>query len=371
MENRKILFVISLVESSLAFEWFFRELSKTEIQFEIVFLNAKEPGIAKYCRRLNIKVYCFKYSGKKDFPLCFIRLCWLLFSKRIKTVHAHLFDASLMAIMAAKIGGVPNRIHTRHHASQHHLYNQHAVKYDHLINKHSTHIVAISEGIKNILLENEKVPAQKITVVHHGFDLNYFEEVNVERINYLKKKYDLGNANPTVGVISRWTHWKGIQYIIPAFRKLRQEFPLAILLLANAKGEYEKEIEELLTSLPFDSYRKIVFEVDTPALYHLMDVFVHVPIDDHSEAFGQVYVEALAAGVPSVFTLSGIANEFVYNRANAIVVPYQNAAAITSAISEILSNSNLKQSLIANGKKDVAVHFDIIKMINKMKTIYE
>ncbi len=371
MKTEKILFVISLVDRSLAFEWFFRELAKTNSDFEIVFLHPQEPALAMFCKTLDVNVHWFRYRNKLDAPICFFKLCRLMISDKITLVHAHLFDASLITIAAAKFCGIRKRIHTRHHASQHHQYNPHAVKYDRFINRQSTHIVAISEGIKNILIDKEKVPAEKITVVHHGFDLKYFENANQERIDALRKKYSFKDSSPIIGVISRWTHWKGIQYIIPAFKSLLENYPSAVLLLANANGEFVNEIENHLTNLPEDRYRKIVFEEDTPALYHLMNVFVHVPIDDHSEAFGQVYVEALAAGIPSVFTLSGIANEFVRDQHNAVVVPYQNAIVITEAIEEILNNEKLKRELISNGKNDVTKLFDIELMVNKMKRIYE
>ena len=371
MKNKKILFVISLVEQSLAFEWFFRELTKSGTHYQIVFLHPHEPALAKFCKTLNVPVKWIRYRNKFDAPLAFIRIWKLIFKEKITLLHAHLFDACLIALPVAKLAGIRHRIHTRHHASQHHLYNPHAVKYDRFINHQSTHIIAISEGIKKILIEKENVAAEKVTVVHHGFDLNYFENVNSERVNVLKKKYSLANSYPVIGVISRWTHWKGIQFIIPAFKIIIEKYPSAVLLLANAKGEYVNEIESMLKVLPTNSYRQIIFEEDTPALYHLMNVFVHVPIDDHSEAFGQVYVEALAAGIPSVFTLSGIANEFIRDHFNALTVPYQNSTAIAEAIIKILNEDQLKNDLTANGKKDVAQLFDCRMMVAKMNDIYE
>lgn len=371
LKTKKLLFVISLVEQSLAFEWFFRELVQTKTEFEVAFLHPQQPALARYCESLNIPVHFIRYKNKSGIPAALIKLWWLMVSRRIHIVHAHLFDASLIALAAAWVARIRQRIHTRHHASQHHMYNPHAIKYDRFINQLSTHIVAISENIKNILVVKEHVPPAKITVVQHGFDLKYFENVGAERVLALSKKYAMEGSNSVIGVVSRFTHWKGIQYIIPAFAALLEQFPTAVLLLANAKGDYEKEIEMLLNSLPKESYRKIIFEPDTPALYHLMNVFVHVPVDEHSEAFGQVYVEALAAGIPSVFTLSGIASEFVHDRKQALIVPYHQSGAITHAIIEILSNLQLNQDLVMSGKKEVAKFFDIQQMVDKMKKIYE
>ena len=371
MKDKKIVFVISLVERSLAFEWFFSELIKTLPDIEIIFLNPVKPPLAIYCESVSIKTHWIGYDGKRNFFSSLIKVWKIIINKRIDIVHCHLFDASLIGIIAARLAGIKRRIHTRHHASQHHLYNPHAVKYDRLINRNSSHIVAISEGIKKILIEKENVEVQKISVVHHGFNLSYFENVNVDRINKLKEKYNLKNVFPVIGVISRWTHWKGIQYILPAFKKLREKYADAVLLLANAKGEYSNEIKNLLSDFTSSEFRAIEFENDIPALYHSMNVFVHTPIDDHSEAFGQVYVEALAAGVPSVFTLSGVANEFIRDHYNALVVPWRDADAIEKAIREILADETLAKKINENGKRSVTEHFDISAMVEKMKAVYE
>jgi glycosyltransferase involved in cell wall biosynthesis len=98
---------------------------------------------------------------------------------------------------------------------------------------------------------------------------------------------------------------------------------------------------------------------------------VHVPIDECAEAFGQTYVEALAAGIPSVFTLSGIAREFIENEKNALVVPYKNANAIQTSIERLLENKQLRNNLVEQGKKDVYASFVIDKMMNSLFSLYE
>src|SRR5256885_4070776 len=55
--------------------------------------------------------------------------------------------------------------------------------------------------------------------------------------------------------------------------------------------------------------RSTLFPYTTLFRSKLLDVFVHAPIAPQVEAFGQVYVEAMAAGVPSVITRAGIRSE--------------------------------------------------------------
>lgn len=142
-------------------------------------------------------------------------------------------------------------------------------------------------------------------------------------------------------------------------------------MLANCSGNYSKEIQQLLHVLPTSSYVEIDFEQNQRALYQLFDIFIHVPISPTIEAFGQTYVEALAARATSIFTLSGIANEFVVNEENAIVVPYKDSNAIYKSILHVLKNNSLAKKLSENGLLAVKEKFEFDKMMISLEYIYD
>ena len=100
-----------------------------------------------------------------------------------------------------------------------------------------------------------------------------------------------------------------------------------------------------------------------------MNIYVHVPIDLHVEAFGQTYVEALAAGVPSVFTLSGIARDFVVHKKNAFVVPPKDEGAIFKGVEYLLTHQDQSASLILEGKSSVK-RFALNEMTERLKKLY-
>jgi glycosyltransferase involved in cell wall biosynthesis len=371
VKSSSTIYVISLVEKSLAMEFFFTELLKRNLDFQIVFLNPKAPPIMSILEDKGANVKWIKYAGKKNIPKTFIKLFLMLKSIKPLVLHAHLFDASIISLPIALLLNIKKRIHTRHHSSHHHLYFPHAVKYDRFINFCSTEIFAISDNVKKVLIEKEHVQNKKVKVVHHGFDFSYFNDVSILRIKDIKVRYNLENYGPIVGVISRFTHWKGVQYIIDAFQMFVEKSPKAILVLANAKGDYEKEILHKLKNVPVENYRLINFEADSPALFKSFDVFVHTPIDFHSEAFGQVYIEALMAKVPSVFTLSGIANEFVVHRKNALVVDYMNPLAIYDSLLQIFDDHDETKIMIQQGYDDVLAVFNVTKMVDNSISSYE
>jgi glycosyltransferase involved in cell wall biosynthesis len=366
-----LTYIVSNINKSLAFEWIATYIDKNKYQLNFILLNPGDSELEKYLVQNNIKVERVKYSSKTDLLSAIFKCFRILRRNNTKIVHTHLFNANMIGLTAAWLARVPKRIYTRHHSDYHHRYYPGAVKFDRYANHLSTDIIAISEVVKKILTTLENVPENKIHLIHHGFKLENFSNISAERMNALKKQYKKDNEYPVIGVISRYIELKGIQYIIPAFSKLLESYPDALLILANANGEYKNEIQTLLKKLPSKNYIEISFEADIFSLYTLFDVFIHTPIAPEVEAFGQTYVEALASGIPSIFTLSGIAHEFIKDHHNALIVPYQNSDAILTSINSILEDKILSKKLIENGKNDVRTMFELKKMILSLEKLYE
>ncbi len=369
--KKNIAYIISSINKSIAFEWIVNHIDTSKFNLTFILLNDIYSPFEDFLLKKNIPTFRINYNEKKDIPSAIFNTIKLLKSNKIEIVHCHLFEACLVGLTAAKLVGIKKRIHTRHNATIHHDYFPKAVKYDKFINYLSTDIIAISENVKNILIEMEHVNPKKIYIIHHGFDFNDFENISQKRIKILEQKYTLKKCDtPIIGVISRYIHWKGIQYIIPAFIEFQKKFPEAHFIFANASGPYDDEIKKLLTQLPSKSYTEIKFEQDIATLYKLFDCFVHTPIDKKSEAFGQTYIEAMAAGVPCIVTKSGIANEYIENKKNAIVVPFKDSNSIYKALNLLFSDNELKENLILNAKNDVKERFGIEKMIQKLEELY-
>lgn len=367
-----LVYIISRVSHSLLFEWTATMLDRKKYRLVVILMHDKDSRFEQFLRREGFTVYRIPYQTKYEVPKAVLRIRRILKKEKAEIVHTHLFEAGLAGMMAARLAGVKKRIHTRHDATIHLHYHPKAVKYDKAINRMASTIIAVTNNVKSILIEMEGADASKIEVVRHRFKLEEFEIVSDERVMSLREKYFKSSAPfPVIGVVSRFIEWKGIQYIIPAFEKVLNEFPNAKLLLANAQGPYSAHLIAMLNKLPKDSYQLVEFEHDIVALYRLFDIFVHVPVSIESEAFGQVYVEAVAAGVPSVITQSGIAPDFVTHEQEALVVPYRNSDAIANAILRYCNDKTLRTSISERAKKEVHAQFRIADMIKELEAIYD
>lgn len=217
---------------------------------------------------------------------------------------------------------------------------------------------------------DEGVHTDRIELIHHGFDLDAFNNVSERRIQRIAEQYGIRPKGPVIGASARFFPIKGVQHIIEAFHRLLSAYPKAQLVLANARGELA-EVRAGLSRLPPGSHLEIPYEMDNFALYRLFDVFVHVPVSGWVEGFGQVYVEAMAAGIPSVFTKAGIAHELLRHGENAWVVDYEAPDQIHKALLALLADPALCSRISRQARADVEQEFGLDQHASRLASFYD
>lgn len=366
----KVCHILSDVDQSHLIETTGEVMDKDRYEIAFVFMGTKKPQLLDFFRGRGYEAEFFEFGGRRELPQAVWKLRPILRRLRPHIVHTHLVEASLAGLTAAATLGIGRRVHTRHHGTESHFYYPHGVYYDKVINRLSRKIVAISRVVAENLTGRERVPAEKVVSIPHGFELEKFA-ADDERARAVRERYGLEGRYPVVGSISRFIHWKGVQHTIPAFRSLLGEYPRAKLVLANATGPYSREIKALLAeNLDERSYVTVEFERDVFALYRAFDAFVHAPVNRDFEAFGQVYVEALAMGVPSVFTLAGVANDFIRDGENALVVPHSDSESIARSLRLVLRDEELRRKIVARGREDVWRLFHARRFGSQLDALY-
>jgi glycosyltransferase involved in cell wall biosynthesis len=349
-----------------------RGTDRTRFDVSFILLNRDTPPLAPLLESLGIAWIHIPFRRRAHIPAAIFAIWRYCREVKPHIVHTHFMNACLAGLTAAALARVPVRIHTRHHAGPFPWRQRRPWQelYDFYNNALSTTIIAPSAAVRTVLTGRNHVRPDKVTVLHHGFDLDAFEHVSDDRVRALRDRYGIGDAHPVVGVLSRYEETKGIQYILPAFEQLLKTYPDALLLLAPARGKYAAQLAPLISRIPPRNRREIGFEDDVVALYKVFDVFVHVPTGVAMEGFGQVYIESMAAGVPSVITRAGIAHELARDRENAIVVRHCDSDAINRGLRDVLEDGELRGAIIRNGRRDARA-FTARAMLDGLEAIYE
>lgn len=366
----KICYIISDIDKAVYFEQTALALRNNGLDVAYILINCTNKHLHLFLTENGFDVFTIE-AGQLIKSRKAIQECKAILKQRTpKIVHCHLAQANWIGLWAARLAKIPTRVYTRHSGVPLQLNWKEKV-IDRIQNRLATRIISISKNIDD-LLKKQGVDEKKRCIIHHGFQIERFTHPDSTETNRIKNQYNPKNQSPNIGVIARWMEWKGIHYVIDAFSTLLNEYPQARLYLfgASDNADFSEEIQKKLQQIPARNYCIVPFEQNVYDLYQLFDVYVHVPVNPHCEAFGQTYVEALAAGIPSVFTLSGVAREFVKHEENALVVPFENSQAIFESIVRMIREPKFAETLSERGKKDVKHLFDFQTATQKLVDLY-
>lgn len=163
---------------------------------------------------------------------------------------------------------------------------------------------------------------------------------------------------------------KGMINLVEAFARVSSNMPKARLLIGvgRASSNLKKEFEDSLRMLM--GYIKInqiedktvvkMFELDEmPNIYRGSDVLV-LPAEKN-ETLGQIFIEAMACGVPVIGAKTGGMPEIIDDEFNGYLVQPNDPIILAQKIEVILTDSTLRNYFISNGIKTVESKFTAAK----------
>lgn len=210
------------------------------------------------------------------------------------------------------------------------------------------HVVAISENTKKDIIELCGVSPEKVSVIYSGLGEEFRvvdgSDVNLKKI---KDKYIL--PDKFILYLGTLEPRKNIEGLIMAYKQFRDKGGdrECKLVIAGARGWKTKKIFKTQQDSGYQNDIKFIDYVDRDDrvyLYNLASVFVY---PSFYEGFGFPPLEAMACGVPTVTSMASSLSEAV-DDASIMIDPY-NISDITSSIEVILSDSDVRNSLIAKG----------------------
>jgi phosphatidylinositol alpha-mannosyltransferase len=158
-------------------------------------------------------------------------------------------------------------------------------------------------------------------------------------------------AVPRILFVGRLDKRKGLDVLLRAFPRVRQDFPDARLTVVG-KGPTELESRLLAQGLGIaDSvdFKGFAPVDELPSYYAGADVFCSPALG--GEAFGIVLLEAMACGTPVVASDITGYNEVVQNEENGLLCPPNDPVALAAALIRLLSQPDLRAKLGAAGLK--------------------
>ena len=326
--SKRILAVISDIHSSPQYVSIFKEIIKSGADIHIFVSPVSNSTFVQNLLENSIPFQEINLSTNSNCIKQLMRIFFYIRKNRIEIVYSSGQWATIVTTIAARLANRKKIIFTRHYSDFHHKRGmKHWIYIDRLIAKLATRIIAVSKNVAVLMTDLEKIDCKKIEVIYNSIDFDTF---------YTVRNQEKSNETLIIGVVSRLVSLKGINFTIKAFKEFLLIKPNAKLILIGGNSSESHNIFEELASIPSSNVELIEHTANMKNWYSKFDVFVHVPVSRNAEAFGLVYLEALAAGVPCIFTKSGILNEVDIFNDYFIAVDFENYEQIYKSLVSLL-----------------------------------
>jgi glycosyltransferase involved in cell wall biosynthesis len=303
-------------------------------------------------------------SNIKYLPLRVLSLIWQLRRYNFDIIQTHLFLSGIIGLAFGRLFSKPV-IHTRHHLDENwQLGTRLHVFLDQISMKFSKHVVTFSQATKDWIVEREKVPAEKVTVINQGFD---FSSLQPSKPEVEKSARDLDFQNETFNIIciSRYLEVKGQKTLVDAVDLLTRsknsvysdkDIRVAFIGLGDA-GWLVKYIKAKGQENRMTCYAA---RTDVPACIAAADLVCHPSMAD---SFSQLIIEAQAVGTPIIASRIAGAPEQILEGVTGIIVNPGDSKELANAIFIMKTDQVSAKKMGVAAKAHVRQMFSLERMI--------
>lgn len=314
--------------------------------------------------------------GRSIHPLNDVVALWKLYrlirKGRYHIVHTHSSKAGVLGRIAAWLAGTPFVVHTLH-SLVFHDYQPWAVNRLWRIVKKicapmTDHFISVSDIISQKAIEAGIAPAERFSTIYSGMELDWFLKADADP-RAIREEFGIPDDALVVGKIARLFPLKGHDQLLDAAPAIVKQHPKVRFFLIG-DGILQDHLRSRARSLGIlDNFvfAGLIPRERIPEMLSAMDVLVHTSL---REGLARALPQALAMGKPCVsFDIDGAPEVVIPNQTGYLVKP-GDAAGLARAISELLSDPDLRRRMGEAGRRRVDPAFRAETMVEQIAAEY-
>ncbi len=313
-----------------------------------------------------------KVSPIKD-GLALLSLIRLFRTKKFDIVHSVSPKAGILAMLAARICGVPNRIHTftgQVWVTRRGLKRWLLKQMDRLLAGMTTIALVDSPSQREFLLSEQIIDAGKAEVIGKGaicgVDGDRFRPDPLAR-EMTRNALAVPQIAKILLFLGRLNRDKGVADLARAFAEIASMYPEAYLLLVGPDEDDSFSDIEQVTQGCSQRVRRVEFTHEPEKFMAAADIFC---LPSYREGFGMVVVEAAAAGLPTVASRIYGITDAVADGETGILHPPADVPAMVKALVRLLADDELRARMGEMARARVLADFSMAELSEKLMTFY-
>jgi glycosyltransferase involved in cell wall biosynthesis len=231
--------------------------------------------------------------------------------------------------------------------------------------KPTDRVTAVGNYVRQLLIANERIAPNRITVVHNGIDPDRFASTDRTQARQL---LSLADDELAILHVARFHPVKDHATALRAFSRIVTQSPRARLILVG-DGAQRPTIEALVRELSLHHHVRLLgVRDDIPQLLLAADLFILTSL---SEGISVTLLEAMAARLPIAATDVGGNSEVVDHNHTGLLSPRSDDQALASNLLTLLNDPALRQRMGNAGRQRLLDHFTQDKMHHAYAGIYQ
>ena len=219
------------------------------------------------------------------------------------------------------------------------------------------HIITVSENSRSDIQAAFNTAPQNIDVVPNGIDTQL----------YTPRPHIPRQPGCIITTASADQPLKGTQYLVPAIAQLRKHIP-GLKLIFIGKPKPDGTTARLMREHGLTDCIEFIHGISNEQLVDLYARSSIAVVPSEYEGFGLPAAEAMSCGVPLVSTDGGALAEVVGDAG--LIVPRADAAALASAMQQLLGDDSLRQQLATRGRARIMKLFSAEQAAGALERYY-
>lgn len=282
------------------------------------------------------------------------KLAAIFREEEVRVVHTHNPAPHFHGVVAARLAGVPVRVHTKH--GRNYPKDRKKVWTNRIASWLTDVIVPVSDDARDVVLQVERVNTAKVHRIWNGVDTDIY-----------RPEGKFASRPLVIGTVARLSPEKDQRTLLAAFQLVLKQVSNARLVFVG-DGPSATELKSLANTLGIADHVDFLGErSDIPAQLNTFGIFA---LSSVTEGLSMTLLEAMAAALPIVATDVGGNRELVNPPACGLIVPPRSPEALADACLDLLRTPGRCAEMGAAGRARVVERFSLRQMISQYVELY-
>ena len=325
--------------------------------------------------------------SRKITPFQDLKSLWEMWNflrkEKPQIVHTHTPKAGIIGMLAARLAGVPHRLHT---VAGLPLMEATGIKrkilnfVEKLTYSSATRVYPNSKGLYDFILQNNFTQSNKLKIIangsSNGINTTFFSPAQVTEIEKvaLREKLNIQPDDFVFVFVGRIVSDKGINELIKAFSELQaaennEPAGIKLLLVGGLENDLDPLNPETLAEI--NQNKDIIsvgFQQDVRSFFAIADALV---FPSYREGFPNVVMQAGAMGLPSIVSDINGCNEIIIEGENGLIIPSKNVEKLKEKMLTLAKDKNLYTKLKGNSRRMIENRYEQSVVWNALLEEYE